>query len=58
VHKVLVEATSKKSSNQWSGRNSQNTTVVFDKGNYKQGDYVNVLAEKCTTSTLIGRAIS
>jgi tRNA-2-methylthio-N6-dimethylallyladenosine synthase len=57
VHKVLVEATSKKSANQWSGRNSQNTTVVFDKGNYKQGDYVNVLAEKCTTSTLIGRVI-
>jgi tRNA-2-methylthio-N6-dimethylallyladenosine synthase len=57
VHKVLVEATSKKSSNQWSGRNSQNTTVVFDKGIFKQGDYVNVLAEKCTTSTLIGRVI-
>jgi tRNA-2-methylthio-N6-dimethylallyladenosine synthase len=55
---VLIESTSKKSKEQWSGRNSQNTTVVFDKGNYKQGDYVNVLAEKCTTSTLIGRAIS
>jgi tRNA-2-methylthio-N6-dimethylallyladenosine synthase len=58
VHKVLIESTSKKSKEQWSGRNSQNTIVVFDKGNYKQGDYVNVLAEKCTTSTLIGRAIS
>ena len=57
VHKVLIESTSKKSKEQWSGRNSQNTTVVFDKGNYKQGDYVNVLAEKCTTSTLIGRVV-
>lgn len=57
VHRVLIEAESKKSKQQWSGRNSQNTTVVFDKGNYKKGDYVNVLAESCTTSTLIGRVI-
>ena len=57
MHRVLVEAESKKSKQQWCGRNSQNTTVVFDKGNYKKGDYVNVLAESCTTSTLIGRVI-
>jgi len=57
IHRVLVEAQSKKSAEQWCGRNSQNTTVVFDKGNYKKGDYVNVLAESCTTSTLIGRVV-
>lgn len=54
IHKVLVEAISKKSSEMMSGRNSQNTTVVFPKGNLKKGDYVNVLVTSCTSSTLIG----
>lgn len=58
VHRVLIESQSKKSATQWSGRNSQNTTVVFDKGSYKKGDYVNVLATSCTTSTLIGEAVN
>lgn len=57
VHKVLVEAISKKSTEMMSGRNSQNTTVVFPKGNLKKGDYVNVLATSCTSSTLIGEII-
>jgi tRNA-2-methylthio-N6-dimethylallyladenosine synthase len=57
VHKVLVEGVSKKSADNLYGRNSQNTVVVFPKGNYKKGDYVNVLAEDCTSATLIGRAI-
>ena len=54
IHRVLAERISKKSSNELSGRNSQNTTVVFPKGNYKPGDYVNVLATDCTNATLIG----
>lgn len=54
IHKVLVEAVSKKSSEMMSGRNSQNTTVVFPKGKLKKGDYVNVLVTSCTSSTLIG----
>ncbi|MBS1637784.1 MAG: tRNA (N6-isopentenyl adenosine(37)-C2)-methylthiotransferase MiaB [Bacteroidetes bacterium] len=58
VHRVLIENESKKSATQWSGRNSQNTTVVFDKGNFKKGDYVNVLATSCTTSTLIGEVVN
>lgn len=57
VHKVLVEGVSKKSEEMLSGRNSQNTTVVFPKGNHKKGDYVNVLATSCTSSTLIGEVI-
>jgi tRNA-2-methylthio-N6-dimethylallyladenosine synthase len=31
--------------------------VVFPKENYKKGDYVNVLATDCTSSTLIGKVI-
>jgi tRNA-2-methylthio-N6-dimethylallyladenosine synthase len=57
VHRVLIEGVSKKSKEQFFGRNSQNTTVVFPKGNYKPGDYVNVLATSCTTATLIGEAV-
>ena len=57
VHKVLVEQFSKKSSEMLSGRNSQNTVVVFPKGNFKKGDFVNVRATKCTGATLIGEVI-
>lgn len=57
VHKVLVEAISKKSQDMMSGRNSQNTTVVFPKGNLKKGDYVNVMVTSCTSSTLIGEVV-
>ena len=54
VHRVLAESISKKSSEHLSGRNSQNKVVVFPKGNYKPGDYVNVLVTECTHATLIG----
>ncbi len=51
---VLIEKESKKSAAHWSGRNSQNTVVVFDKENYKVGDFVNVKIQDCTSATLIG----
>jgi tRNA-2-methylthio-N6-dimethylallyladenosine synthase len=57
IHKVLIEGVSKKSKEQYFGRNSQNTTVVFPKGKYKPGEYANVLATSCTTATLIGEAV-
>ena len=57
VHEVLVEGFSKKSNEMLMGRNSQNTVVVFPKQNYKKGDYVNILATRCTTSTLIGEPV-
>lgn len=57
VHKVLIENISKKSDEMFAGRNSQNTTVVFPKGNHKKGEYVNVLATSCTSSTLIGEVV-
>ncbi|WP_158962387.1 tRNA (N6-isopentenyl adenosine(37)-C2)-methylthiotransferase MiaB [Myroides fluvii] len=54
---VLIEKTSKRSDLEWSGRNSQNTTVVFPKENYKVGDFVEVYVEDCTSATLIGKAV-
>ncbi|MGB2087485.1 MAG: tRNA (N6-isopentenyl adenosine(37)-C2)-methylthiotransferase MiaB [Psychroflexus salarius] len=57
VEEVLIEKESKKSDAHWSGRNSQNTTVVFPKEDYKIGDYVNVKIIDCTSATLIGEAV-
>lgn len=57
VVEVLIEKDSKRSNLHWSGRNSQNTVVVFPKGNYKPGDFVNVKITDCTTATLIGEAV-
>ena len=54
---VLIEKTSKRSEDYWSGRNSQNTTVVFPKGDYKVGDFVLVKVTDCTSATLIGEAV-
>ena len=54
---VLIEKESKKSKEYWSGRNQQNTVVVFPKENFKVGDFVNVKIEDCTSATLIGKAI-
>ncbi len=58
TYKVLIEGFSKKSENDFKGRNDQNKTVIFPvNGNYKKGDYVNVLIEKTTTTSLIGKVI-
>jgi tRNA-2-methylthio-N6-dimethylallyladenosine synthase len=54
---VLVEKTSKKSTEEFSGRNSQSITVVFPKENYKIGDFVNVKIDSCTSATLRGIAV-
>ncbi|SFA76555.1 tRNA-i(6)A37 thiotransferase enzyme MiaB [Flavobacterium swingsii] len=51
---VLVEKVSKKSTEEFSGRNSQSITVVFPKENYNIGDFVNVKIESCTSGTLKG----
>ncbi|WP_333696135.1 tRNA (N6-isopentenyl adenosine(37)-C2)-methylthiotransferase MiaB [Flavobacterium sp.] len=54
---VLIEKESKRSTEHWSGRNSQNTVVVFPKENYKVGDFVMVKINDCTAATLIGEAV-
>lgn len=53
---VLIEGVSKKSENDLKGRNDQNVTVIFPKGeNYKKGDYVKVMIERSTQTSLIGK---
>jgi len=54
TYEVLVEGISKKSENELMGRNSQSHVVVFPRGNYKPGDYVNVKITECTRATLMG----
>ena len=54
VHQVLVENFSKRSKDDLSGRNSQNQVVIFPKGNFQKGDYVNVLVHTNTGGSLIG----
>jgi tRNA-2-methylthio-N6-dimethylallyladenosine synthase len=51
---VLVENLSKKSSDELSGRNSQNKVIVFPARENKPGDYVKVRVDSCTTATLRG----
>lgn len=59
VQKVLIEGYSKKSNNDHCGRSDHNAMVVFPvTENFKPGMYVNVLIERSTTATLIGKAIS
>jgi tRNA-2-methylthio-N6-dimethylallyladenosine synthase len=54
---VLVEKISKKSTEEFSGRNSQSITVVFPKETYQIGDFVNVKITSCTSGTLKGIAV-
>tara|TARA_B100001287_G_scaffold134318_1_gene113076 strand:- start:155 stop:1576 length:1422 start_codon:yes stop_codon:yes gene_type:complete len=55
---VLIEKESKKSKGFWAGRNEQNIMVVFPKEDYKTGDFVKVLIQDNTSTTLRGLAIN
>ena len=58
THKVLIEGLSKRSDQDYCGRNDQNTMVVFPvDSRYKVGDYVTVVADRCTSATLIGTIV-
>ncbi|TWR28333.1 tRNA (N6-isopentenyl adenosine(37)-C2)-methylthiotransferase MiaB [Mucilaginibacter achroorhodeus] len=58
VDRVLIEGFSKKSDQDYCGRNDKNAMVVFPvQEGYKPGQYANVLVEKCTSATLIGKII-
>lgn len=53
--KVLIEGDSKKSDQEFKGRNSQNKMVVFPKvDGYRPGDYVYVQVREASSATLIG----
>ncbi|AYL97463.1 tRNA (N6-isopentenyl adenosine(37)-C2)-methylthiotransferase MiaB [Mucilaginibacter celer] len=58
VERVLIEGFSKKSDKDYCGRSDQNAMVIFPVGEgYKPGEYVNVLVERSTTATLIGKVV-
>ncbi len=57
VFDVLIEGFSKRSTDYLSGRTSQNKVVVFPADALKNGEYVRVLIERCTSATLIGKCI-
>jgi len=54
--RVLIEGDSKRSTDDWMGRNTHNKVVVFPKGNsnFKKGDYVMVTVTDSTQATLLG----
>ena len=54
---VLIDKSSKRSNDYWSGRTGQNTVAVFPKENFKLGDFVDVKIEEVTSATLIGKAV-
>jgi len=58
IYEVLVEGYSKKSKNQYMGRNSQNKVVVFSSNTeITFGSIVKVKIENFTSATLIGKTI-
>lgn len=56
-HLVLVESTSKRSEEQLSGRTDTNKMVVFDRKDFKVGDYVEVEITGGTSATLFADPI-
>jgi tRNA-2-methylthio-N6-dimethylallyladenosine synthase len=54
---ILVEGPSKKSDDDFKGRNSANKVVIVPAGNYSKGDYLKVKITDCTPATLFGEVI-
>jgi len=54
VVEVLVEGESKKSSSEWQGRTDGNKMVIFPKGNFKIGDYIQIKIQRANSATLFG----
>ena len=55
---VLIERDSRKSDQDFCGRNSQNKMVVFPKiDGFKPGDYVQVLVHDVSSATLLGKIV-
>jgi tRNA-2-methylthio-N6-dimethylallyladenosine synthase len=56
-YQVLIEGFSKKSNEDFYGRNDQNSVVVFKKKQANIGEFVKVHITSCTSATLIGEII-
>lgn len=59
VFEVLIEGDSRKSDQDWCGRNSQNKMLVFAKSRegLQKGDYVQVKVNDATGATLLGELV-
>lgn len=57
IHTVLIEGESKRSDNDFKGRNDQNKVVIFPREHYQKGQYVKVLIERVTITSLIGKIV-
>lgn len=57
IVRVLAEGPSKRSEDDLMGRCDENIVVIFPKGSYKPGDYVDVRVERSTTTSLIGKVV-
>lgn len=58
IFRVLIEGDSRKSEDEFKGRNSQNKMIVFPKlPGYQPGDYVQVEVTATTSATLIGHIV-
>ncbi len=51
---VLIEGPSKRDREQWVGRNQQNKSIVFPRGDSRIGDTVKVRITEATSATLLG----
>jgi tRNA-2-methylthio-N6-dimethylallyladenosine synthase len=60
TYKVLIEGDSRKSTDDWRGRNSQNKMLVFPKAgtSFQKGDYAWVRVGECTGATLLGSIVA
>lgn len=56
-HLVLVESESKRSPDKLSGRTDSSKVVIFDRKQFKPGDYVEVLITDATSATLFGEGL-
>ncbi len=57
IVEVLVEGESKKSPDQYQGRTDGNKMVIFPKGSFSRGDYINVRIDRSNAATLFGTAL-
>ena len=57
VFEVSIEGFSTRSREQLFGRTSQNKVVIFDKQNFKVGQFIRVKIERATSATLFGTPV-
>ncbi len=58
-YEVLIEGDSRKSSQEWMGKNSRNKVIVFPKSDpsLRKGSYATVRVHSCTGGTLLGEIV-